>query len=236
MGLDVYVGSLTRYHLHDWETVVQRAGRESGLSVEIRRPDAGEPEETDPATIRAAVVSWRERLNVALGENLPRPLDWDESPDSPYFTDKPTWDCYSSLLLWAAYSEHPDLTRPRHRVEDWAKDPAYVRSSAKGFRTAYPSLLGDVEVWFPSEFNFCFSSEYLTGHPMMFGSAVALAAELATLNERTWRADPETLARWRSDAAELDSPLQIGARFAFAIMKHLADAAVEHRLVAKLDY
>lgn len=236
MGLDVYVGSLTRYHLHDWETVVQRVGREAGIPVEVRRLDTGTTEEHDPEAVRSLVLAWRNNLNTALRDDLPAPLDWDESPDAPYFTDKPAWDCYGSLLLWAAYSEQPDLVRPRRPVEDWAADPAYARSSSTEFRTAYPSLLRNVEVWFPSDFNFYFSSTYLTGHPMTFGSAAALCRELEALNARTWRADAETLARWRSEAAAADSPLQIQARYAFAIMKSLAAAAVQHRLVVKLDY
>jgi hypothetical protein len=35
MGLDVYVGSLTRYYARDWETIVQKWGRESGTRVEV---------------------------------------------------------------------------------------------------------------------------------------------------------------------------------------------------------
>jgi hypothetical protein len=38
MGLDVYVGSLTRYYTGDWETIVQQAGREMGLEVRVERP------------------------------------------------------------------------------------------------------------------------------------------------------------------------------------------------------
>jgi len=38
MGLDVYVGPLTRYYSFEWETIIQRAGREQGLEVRIARP------------------------------------------------------------------------------------------------------------------------------------------------------------------------------------------------------
>ena len=40
VGLDVYVGPLTRYYLGDWETVVQRLGRERGFPVKTIRPSA----------------------------------------------------------------------------------------------------------------------------------------------------------------------------------------------------
>jgi hypothetical protein len=51
-----------------------------------------------------------------LRESLTKPLDWNESQEAPYFTDKPTWDCYADLMLWAAYNEQPQLSRPIHHV------------------------------------------------------------------------------------------------------------------------
>ena len=75
MGLDVYVGSLTRYYAGDWETIVQQTAREQGFSAEIVR--ASEPPEdaiTDPDTIRELVEAWQRLLE----------LDWNESPEAPY--------------------------------------------------------------------------------------------------------------------------------------------------------
>jgi len=37
MGLDVYVGPLTRYTLGEWLTIVQQAGLDAGQQVEILR-------------------------------------------------------------------------------------------------------------------------------------------------------------------------------------------------------
>ena len=42
MGLDVYVGPLTRYYSFEWETILQQAGREQGMDVHIVRPDGCE--------------------------------------------------------------------------------------------------------------------------------------------------------------------------------------------------
>ena len=54
MGLDVYVGSLTRYYAHDWETAVQRLGCEQGIPVVIVRARLQSPDAiTDPARSRA---------------------------------------------------------------------------------------------------------------------------------------------------------------------------------------
>jgi hypothetical protein len=236
MGLDIYVGSLTRYYARDWETVVQQYGRESGMPVDVVRPNEPEDAVADPNEIRADVLAWRESLSKGLGGNLSGPLDWDESPESPYFTDKPAWDCYSSLLLWAAYSEHPDLVRPVDCIEDWTKDEAYGRSADREFRTRYPALLRNTEIWLPSDFRFTFPAADVSGNTITFGSAVSLRDELIELNARTWRADNSTLAAWRKAGAEHLAPLEAGARFAFAVFIDLASAAVEHKLVMKLDY
>lgn len=236
MGLDIYVGSLTRYYSGQWETVVQRYAHENGLEAKIIRPgDSHEPDE-DPDEIRTVVLQWRESLSLGLGNNISAPLDWDESPDSPYFTDKPAWDCYGSLVLWAAYSEHPDLIRPDHCVEDWSSDEPYLRSVHPDFKTKYPSLLRDTEFWLPSDFDFTFRAEDPPGNEAGFGSSYALVEELRELNESTWNADQSTISKWRRDGAEHLAPLEQGAKFAFAIFLELAIAATNHGLVMKLDY
>jgi hypothetical protein len=52
MGLDIYVGSLTRYYARDWETVVQKHARESGTKLTVERPNEPPDVVTDPETIR----------------------------------------------------------------------------------------------------------------------------------------------------------------------------------------
>jgi hypothetical protein len=43
MGLNVYVGTLTRYYAGEWELVTQTAAREAGLSFEVVRKQFGTP-------------------------------------------------------------------------------------------------------------------------------------------------------------------------------------------------
>lgn len=236
MGLDVYVGSLTRYYSQDWETVTQKHAREKGIPVKVVRPNEPEDAITDPDEIRSDVIAWRENLSRELESYLSEPLDWDESPRSPYFTDKPGWDCYSSLLLWAAYSEHPDLVCPKECVEDWTKDEAFRRSSDPEFDTNYPSLLSNTEIWLPADFRFTFAGPDLAGDTINYGSTVALREELNELNSRTWGADNSMLAVWCKKGAGHLAPLEIGARFAFAVFFELAGVATEHKLIMKLDY
>src|SRR5215207_333720 len=101
MGLDVYVGSLTRYYTEGPADVVERIARHQAMAV----TDGQDAEEV----IRAAVLRWRENLSRWLGDRLARPLDWDESSPAPCVTDKPGWDGYGGALLLAAHDEHPGL-------------------------------------------------------------------------------------------------------------------------------
>jgi hypothetical protein len=235
MDLDVYVGSLTRYYAGDWETVVQKAAREQGSEVVVRR-DTSPDAITDPDEIREAVLSWRDQVSQHLGSNLDSPLEWEETANAPYFTDKPGWECYSSLSLWAAYAENPALPRPHEYVEDLDTDAAYLRSTARDIKTAFPQLLREVELWLPQRFKFTFGVEDLTGQEIICGSSIELFEQLKDLNRRTWNATDKVISEWRQNGAEHNAPLEIGARFAFSIMSELAQQAIEHRLIMKLDY
>jgi hypothetical protein len=94
MGLDVHVGSLTRYYTEGPADVVERIARHQEMAV----ADGQEAEEV----IRAAVLRWRENLGRWLGDRPARPLDWDESSPAPCVTDKPGWDGYGGAPARAA--------------------------------------------------------------------------------------------------------------------------------------
>src|SRR5882724_8801386 len=93
------------------ELIAQQAAREMGLPLQVVRTHDPVDAIRNPDTIRPIVIEWRDRLSKSLSELLSTALDWNEEADAPYFTDKPAWDCYSDLVLWAAYSEHAELVR-----------------------------------------------------------------------------------------------------------------------------
>lgn len=66
---------------------------------------------TDKREITRQVLEWRSALSKGLQGNISAPLEWDELFEAPYYTDNPAWDGYTSLLLWAAYAEQPQLQR-----------------------------------------------------------------------------------------------------------------------------
>ena len=235
VGLDIYVGSLTRYYVGDWELVAQKAAREMGLQLTVVRKHDPEDAIRDPEQIRPIVLAWREGLSRALCESLTEPLEWNENEDTPYFTDKPTWDCYADLLLWAAYDEQPDLSRPDQHVEQWDQDPAYKLCTEDGFGSRY-SHLYDVELWLPCTFGFVFKTEDVGGTPVLVGSSIALRKQLEDLNRRTWQADDDLLEKWGFNGADHGAPLETGARFAFALFLKLPRHSVQNKLAMRLDW
>ncbi|MBN1475207.1 hypothetical protein JXA47_00490 [Candidatus Sumerlaeota bacterium] len=238
MGLDIYVGSLTRYHTGDWETVVQQAAQLMGLEVHTVRPPTAERPVTDTEAIREVVTLWMQALGKGIEPHLGgTPCAWEEDPLSAYFTDKPAWDCFGSLLLWAAHAEHPELEPAGAFVERWFEAPALVASNAEGFDSQFNQLLrSGLELWLPVDFPFTFEAEDVTGRQIGIGSSPALRRQLEWLNQITWQADEETIRGWRKHCPEHRSPVEEGARFAFEILWRLSRHAVEERLPMKLDH
>jgi hypothetical protein len=212
VGLDVYVGSLTRYYVEGSADVVDRIARHQGLPV----TDGLGAEEV----IRAAVVRWRDGLTRWLGDRLPGPLDWDESGPAPCFTDKPGWDGYGGALLLAAHDEHPELPPPAVVSADWPDDPAYQAASAPGAGSRYAQLLTP-DLWLPCRFDFTVRTRDLTGEEVELGSSVALLDQLRLLS-----------ARHHLDG----DPLSAAASSGLSVLLQLAERSVAHRVPMMLDF
>jgi hypothetical protein len=221
MGLDVYVGSLSRYYAEGPTDVVERIARQQGVSF----GDGQAPEDV----IRAAVVAWRDGLGRWLGDRLTGPLDWDESGQAPCFTDKPGWDGYGGTLLLAAHDEHPELAVPATVSADWPDDPAYLAASASGADSRYQQLLTP-ELWLPCRFDFVVRTQDVTGEEVEIGSSVALLDQVRLLRAR------HGLDREPEGRAGADHLLGPTAAAGLAVLQRLAELSVRHRLPMKLDF
>ncbi|MEJ3750646.1 hypothetical protein WEI85_46245 [Actinomycetes bacterium KLBMP 9797] len=235
MGLDLYVGPLTRYHLGDWQTIMQQIGAQNGYEVRVVRPHEEEDGETSPEVVQNAVLGWQQWL----GEQLGSPVDWPESPTQPYWTDKPDWDGFGAVVLLAAYDERPDLRPGPGAKEDSPRDftdaPAYQAASAQPER--YYSLLSGVEWWLPlAEDPLVFEAPRPTGDPARMGTVDRLAAELRLLAERTNLLAGHDLDELRAASPGDDATVEDVARFGFAVMLGLTETAIEHRQPFILDY
>ena len=242
MGLDVYVGALTRYYAHDWETVVQRAGREQGIPVEIQRWNEPADAIQDPALIREMVLAWRSGISQSLRRAglIEADLEWREGAETPYFTDKPAWDCYGAIQLLAAYEENEKpifgSPFPKKLRSDWQQDSVLTSLQQAKFAPRYAHLYG-CELWLPANLKTPFHGPAPTGNSTRIGSVDALLSELETLNERTYKGGHDQLVRWRNEMPEgEDDRFEPKAKTGLAIMLELTAAARRERLPIILDY
>jgi hypothetical protein len=235
MGLDLYVGPLTRYHLGDWLTITQQIGAQEGYDVRIVRAHEEDDGETDPEMVQNAVREWQQWLGDALGGQVA----WPEGPSQPYWTDKPDWDGFGAVLLLAAYDERPDLCPgpwdKKDNPREFADAPAYQAASAQPER--YLTLLSGVEWWLPlAEDPLVIEASRPTGQPTRMGSIDRLVAELRLLDERAGVLAGHDPAELRRGLFTDDPTLTEVARFGLAVMLHLAETAIEHRQPLLLDY
>lgn len=234
MALDVYVGSLTRYYAGAWENLVEKAARERGAPHRVRSVKPADAAKSQDR-MRPKVLAWRAALAKALGDRLSTPLEWDETPAAPWYTHRPGWDGFGSLVLWAAYAEHPALRLPETLPEEWDHDVALMRSAAEGFRSRYSHLVRNVEMWLPVAFEITFEGEDVEGRRVVMGSVTTLCRQLADLNAATWKASAADVAAWGRVPTE-EGPLEERARYAFAVLTELAQRAQSERLPMKLDH
>lgn len=236
MALDIFVGSLARYHAGEWETVGERTARERNRSERVARPRGPASLVGDPGRIVVAVTAWRSALGRLLGNRIDEPFDWEEALDTPWSTARPGWDGFGSLILWAAYAEHPGRRRPEMLPEPWDGDLVYLRANGEGARSRYAQLVRPVELWLPAPFDFTFEAATVDGRRTTLGSLIALRRQLAELNEATWKASGQAVAGWAREVPAVEASLEARARYAFSVVSDLVQWAVGRRLPMKLDY
>lgn len=227
MAFDVYVGGFSRYYALEWENVAQKWARETGSSYQMIGPD-GPPQSADWEEVTAAVTHWQASLNQGLGDNLPAPFEWDESKNAPYFTDRPGYDGYGALLVWAAHAERGS-TPPDSYNGEWYSDEAYVECSEPKKGQKYrPIICGTL--WLPGEFEFSFDFQDLTGEKVHICANTSLLDSLDELNQNTFQLTSDELSAALKGDSEEEPTLAELARFGLALFRDLADKSVQHHL------
>ena len=237
MALDIYVGSLTRFHLSDWETAAARLSRELGIPYKAVEPESESPQETatDPLVVKEAVLAWRTSLEAALRQHLKDGLSWNEEPDTPYFTERPSWDGYAGLVLLSAHTEQPGFPLPERATSEWRNDSAYQAVTSADFKSRFAQFY-EIEMWLPCPFSFKFKAPDVTGAEVWFGSSPELLKQLRRLSEATSQTSSGRDQPANREAADEAGSFAQSARFGLEMFLRLAQQSVEHRLPMKLAY
>lgn len=252
MGLDVYAGTFTRYYARNWKTVVQKFSEENGISYHQIRANNTSPPPVEEIT--EGVNNWENQLVAVLkNSGVNSAQTWEENNEKPYYTDKPDWDAFGALLLYAAakllgketpkdfpkrmnYNAHPLMKKIRKN------------KSCNGW-----SLFLEVCHWIPINDSFMFNGPLANGATVNIGTTALLKNELSKINEIGWRADRETILGWTSTegyptAAEFkDGKLEFNdvtevydtnslARFAFSVLWQAVEFAEKERVPVILDF
>jgi len=232
MAFDIYVGGFARFFAREWENVGQKWARETGAQYRMISPN-GPPQAANWDEVAEAVTYWKAAINQGLGDNISKPIDWDESSNAPYFTDRPGYDGYGALLVWAAHAER-GTKPPDFYNGEWYSDEAFIEcSEPKNGQKYRPIICGSL--WLPGEFEFSFDFQDLTGEKVHICANKSLQQSLQALNENTFGMSPGDLAAsLQADFGDKPS-LQSLARFGLALFKLLADESVTHNLPIMLS-
>lgn len=188
-----------------------------------------------PASKASEVVAaWIAGMGNFMKDKLRNPWVWVDDVDGPYFTDKPGWEPFQALQLWAAYDEHPGSPLPMALPDQLTSDPVYRESTALYFESLYTHLLG-IEMWLPSRESFVFTTLDPAKARTRVGFVENLVSELQLLNDRTWKCELEVVKSWGEEAPDSEAPLEEMAKFAFSMILGLALTAEKHKLPMLLD-
>lgn len=232
MALDVYVGGFARYYAHQWENVAQKWARETGQEYHMVGPH-GPPQPADWNEVAEMVTHWRAAMNEALVEHLSQPLDWDETRSAPYFTDRPGYDGYGALLVWAAHAER-GTTPPDDYSGEWYSDEAFIECSEPKAGQRYGAILS-ASLWLPGNFEFSFGFQNLVGEQAHICSNVGLQRALLDLNEKTFGMSQGDLEAGQQGDLDDNPSLSALARSGLSLFHSLARKSVEHHLPIMLD-
>jgi hypothetical protein len=199
MGLDLYAGTLARYHSGAWETIVQQQSRRAGMRV---RMIYATPPMRLPRLFAALMVRrWRRRLRRQYSSL--NALSWMEGVTEPYWTDKPGHEAQKALVLAGAYAERvfdggnagrAKSTLPNDLPGSLDDDPAY-RAASERYGESVIAVL-ECHMFLPSNDNWIIAADDAVGAKRFMTSTGNLARALAMVNEAHWGAEESQFEQW----------------------------------------
>ena len=191
----------------------------------------GDPGPPPPAQeVHDVVNAWRSAINEGLTPHGVKALEWSEADDTEYFTDRPGWEGYGGLLLWAAYAERPNEEPPFEFPQSWSDDPVYQSVMEDEQRMHFVSILL-ATLWLPSDFDFCFKFAGIVEEEVMIGSCRGLRDQLRELEGKP--------LKWQkpvNSSSDSVVTFEEAAKARLAFFQALAEKAVDNHLPLVLSF
>lgn len=258
MGLDLYAGTLTRYYSGNWKTVVQQWAEEHGYSFK-RVTSAGEEhleEKIDPEEVCRGMEQWRDFiLNALTQAGQKNCTPWPEDNERPYYTDKPDWEAWAALQLYAACRYYGQPLPGTIRKNASFADFPIAKRVAEDEELQWSLFLG-AEMWLPMEAPLAFQGPMPTGDSVIISTVGLLRRELEDINQKGWNAGAETIRRWSTEEgypadavmpdgrpltkADIAENTEYGteslAKYAFSMLWQAVDFSDAHQVPILLDH
>jgi hypothetical protein len=173
--VNIYVGPLVRFHSEKWKPVFIEAKQGED---EQSKHSPFEDKRVSPIELRNYILEWRKQIFHALKRHLNAPLNWAETPETPFVTETFDRRAYDALRLWAAYALMPEKTKPDELPAEIKQDDVFMQ--VEEMETIdYSQIISDVTMWLPFNLDVVFDAEFLNYdepirlvHPEYFSSSL----------------------------------------------------------------
>jgi hypothetical protein len=170
----------------------------------------------EPVTYVAGVEAWRRDLRATAGVHLADALGWREDPTAAAAASDLGACGFEALRLFALYAERTELELPDTVPLPLELDQHWRAASDRRFAGSRYGHLLACRLWLPGDFAVTVRAPLPDGEPAEIGSLPVLIAQLGWLNQRTFQADDEEIARWPALPAPAGGALLAAVQRGFA--------------------
>lgn len=258
MGLDIYAGTLTRYYTNNWKSAAQQWAEANGFSFQRITPEGentGSSEELNPQEVQRGMENWQSQILTAISPKDRPPYEaWTEDNETSYYTDKPDWDAFGALLLYAASRVYKEPF-PKTVEKNWNfENHPLIQRMGEDEERLWSLFIG-ASWWLPIEDGLAFNAPCPTDQEVTFSTTGALRRELEQINEMGWKASEDAILGWtNTEGYPADGTIQNGkltgdkitehtsydteslAKYAFSIFWKAAKFSMEKRVPILLDF
>lgn len=234
MAFDIYVGPISRYSANDWKNLGQLAAEAHGIAYQIVRPNEGALGGLfAKRRARKAYERWLDGLRADLGKAGFR-ASWNDAPNLPYFTERPGWEGYASLLGKYAHLLLPGHPEPAHaiRVDQLAEYPVF--NQALELPQSF-GVLAQCTMWVPGNFPGVMTTQSLSGQSIGIASVDALNQVIEEVCH-LWGKERAFFEENAIDQPLEETPFEEAAAYGLATFSRMAREAQKNGLPMMLDF